>query len=377
MYKDINLVVGAGFSGAVTARKIADEIKENVFVIDIKNHIGGNSHDYKDRNNITIHKYGSHIFHTDNERVWKFLNRFGSFNTYMHKVYAVIDGIKTTIPFNFNSLYNVFPAFLAKRLEEKLLQTFRYNTRVPILELRKNNDPDLIFLSDYIYKKVFLNYTKKQWNNNPENIDSAVTARVPVMIGKDERYFKDKYQGIPQEGYSSLISNMLNHPNIRVYLNTDYKKFKNIEFKRIFYTGSIDEYFDYKYGMLPYRSVSFKFEEFEQEYYQENSVVNYPDNYDFTRVHEFKHYLLEKSDKTVIAKEYSTEFNPQINDRYYPIVNETNISLYNKYRNLAKQYRNLYFLGRLGDYRYYDIDKAIARALVCFDEVFSGAAQLN
>lgn len=362
-----NLVVGAGFSGATIARLLADG-GENVVVIDKKDHIAGNSYDYKDENGIMIHKYGSHIFHTKSEKVWNFIRQFGSFNQYMHKVYAVIDGIETTIPFNFNTLYDVFPESLAKRLEEKLLENFDFNTKVPILEFLKQDDEDLKFLANYVYEKVFLHYTTKQWSVSPTDVDGAVTARVPVYLSKDNRYFQDKYQGIPLEGYTALVEKMLKHHRIKLELNTDYKDYKG-HYDRIFFTGSIDEYFNYNFGKLPYRSVNFKFETYDREFYQRNSVVNYPCNYDFTRIHEFKHYLNDRSDKTVIAKEYSEFFELDKNERYYPIPKDENTALYNKYLEEAKKLNNVYFLGRLGDYKYYDMDKAILRALELYEEI--------
>ena len=369
-----NLIVGCGLSGAVIARLLAD-IGEKVLVIDRKNHIAGNIYDYKDETGIYIHKYGSHIFHTNNEKVWEFLNRFTSFNTYMHKVVALIDGIETTIPFNINTLYDVFPKSLAKRLEEKLLNKFEYNTKVPILEFQKQDDKDLKFLANYIYEKVFLHYTAKQWGKNPDEIASAITARVPVYVSKDDRYFQDKYQGIPLNGYTKMVENILNHPNIEVKLNTDFNDFacenpEELKNFRIFYTGSIDEFFDYKYGELPYRSVNFKFETHNREFYQSNAVVNYPCNYDFTRIHEYKYYLNDKSDKTVIAKEYSEYFENGKNERYYPIENDDNKNLYKKYLSQAPD--NVYFLGRLGDYKYYDMDKAVERAINLFEEIKNG-----
>ena len=367
--EDCNLVVGCGFSGAVIANLLASKLGEKVLVIDKKNHIAGNSFDYRDENGIMIHKYGSHIFHTNSEKVWSFLKQFTDLNTYMHKVVAVIDGIETTIPFNFNTLYNVFPRTLAQRLEEKLLKTFEYNKKVPILEFQKQDDEDLKFLANYVYEKVFLHYTTKQWGNKPEEVDGAVTARVPVYLSKDDRYFQDKYQGIPLEGYSKVVEKILTHPNIELRLNTDYKDLKG-DFKRVFYTGSIDEFFNYKYGQLPYRSVNFKMETYDREYYQSNSVVNYPCNYDFTRIHEYKYYLNDKSDKTVIAKEYSESFELGKNERYYPIPKPENTALYNKYAEEAKALKNVYFLGRLGDYKYYDIDKAVLRAIELFESVF-------
>ena len=363
-----NLVVGCGISGAVIANLIATVLNEKVLIIDKKDHIAGNCFDYKDKNGIMIHKYGSHIFHTSNEKVWNFVRKFTDFNQYMHKVIALIDGIETTIPFNFNTLYDVFPETFARRLEEKLLAKFEYNKKVPILEFQKQDDEDLKFLANYVYEKVFLHYTTKQWGVSPEDVDGAVTARVPVYLSKDNRYFQDKYQGIPLEGYTKMIEKMLKHPNIEVKLKTDYKDVKG-DFERVFYTGAIDEYFDYELGELPYRSVNFKLEEYDREFYQSNSVVNYPCNYDFTRIHEYKHYLNDKSSKTVIAKEYSEFFELGKNERYYPIPKDENAELYNKYSQKAKNLNNVYFLGRLGDYKYYDMDKAIARAIELFEEV--------
>ena len=244
MAKSINLVVGAGFSGAVIAREVAEKLGEEVVVIDKKKHIAGNSYDYRDENGIMIHKYGSHIFHTSSERVWNYLKKFTDFNQYMHKVIAIIDGIPTTIPFNFNTLHDVFPETMAKRLEEKLLANFEYNKKVPILEFQKQSDDDLKFLANYVYEKVFLHYTTKQWGSSPDDVDGAVTARVPVYLSKDSRYFQDKYQGIPLNGYTKVVENILDHKNIKVKLNTEFKKEMLRDYKRVFFTGSIDEFFE-------------------------------------------------------------------------------------------------------------------------------------
>ncbi len=368
-YSETNLVVGAGFSGAVIANLLADRLGERVLIIDKKDHIAGNCYDFRDENGIMIHKYGSHIFHTNNEKVWKYLKQFTDFNTYMHKVIGVLDGIETHIPFNFNTLYDVFPQSFARRLEQKLLDVFEINTKVPILEFQKQDDDDLKFLANYVYEKIFLHYTTKQWGVKPDEVDGAVTARVPVYLSKDNRYFQDKYQGIPQDGYTKVVERMLDNENIELRLNTDFQEYKTKNFKRIFYTGSIDEFFDYEFGKLPYRSVNFKFETHNREYYQSNACVNYPCNYDFTRIHEYKYYLGDKSEKTVIAKEYSEEFELGKNERYYPIPKDENTALYNKYLQEAKALKNVYFLGRLGDYKYYDIDKAVLRAIELFEEI--------
>ena len=364
-----NLIVGAGFSGATLAHLIAENLNEEVLIIDKKDHLAGNCYDYRDQNGIMIHKYGSHIFHTSSEKVWNFLKQFTDFNTYMHKVVGYLDGIETHIPFNFNTLYDVFPYTLAKRLEEKLLNNFKINSKVPILEFQKQDDEDLKFLANYVYEKIFLHYTTKQWGVSPTDVDGAVTARVPVYLSKDNRYFQDKYQGIPLEGYTKVVEKMLNHKNIKVKLNTNFKEIDTRKFDKIFYTGPIDEYFNYEFGQLPYRSVNFKFETYDKEYYQSNACVNYPCNYDFTRIHEYKYYLDDKSKKTVIAKEYSEFFELGKNERYYPIPKDENTELYNKYLEKAKELKNVYFLGRLGDYKYYDMDKAILRAIELFEEI--------
>ena len=237
------------------------------------------------------------------------------------------------------------------------------------MEFMKQDDEELKFLAEYIYENVFLHYTEKQWGKSPNEIDGAVTARVPVYLSRDDRYFQDRFQGIPLEGYTKMIENMLDHPNITVKLNTSFKDIDHTQYDKIFYTGPIDELMDYCFGPLPYRSVHFKLEEYDREFYQDNAVVNYPNNYDFTRIHEYKYYLNDKSDKTVIAKEYSEAFEPGKNDRFYPIPTEENIALYNKYLEAAKKkYPNMYFLGRLGDYKYYDMDKAVARAFEVYRE---------
>ena len=371
MEKIKNLVVGCGFSGATMARQIAEVLNEDVVIIDKKNHIAGNSYDYFDENNICVHQYGTHIFHTGLADVWHFLSRFTDWHPYFHHVLAYIDGMQVPIPFNLSSIRQVFPQSLANRLEEKLISRFGYNVKVPILSLKKEGDPDLEFLANFVYEKVFLNYTLKQWGVTPEELDPAVTGRVPVYVSKDNRYFQDKYQGIPLKGFTALIRNMLDHPRIHVELNKDFNILKQeIEYERIFYTGSIDEFFDYKHGELPYRSIRLDFRTYPYSYFQENSVINYPNNYDFTRIGEYKYFLNDLSDKTVVSFEYPQNYVRGQNDPYYPIVNDRNKAIYDAYLAEAqKQNGHVYFLGRLGDYKYYDMDKAVNRALELFDTI--------
>ncbi len=361
--QETNLVVGAGLSGATVARLLAD-LGEKVMVIDKRCHIAGNCYDYRDCNNIMIHKYGSHIFHTNDEEVWDFVNRFADFNCYEHKVRVVIDGIQTVLPFNLTTLHDVFLKDLADRLENKLINVYGYGQKIPILEFKKQSDPDLLYLADYVYEKVFLHYTMKQWGFTPKEVDGEVTARVPVYVSRDDRYFQDKHQGIPTKGYTEMVGGMLNHPMIDVRLNTDYNEVSLGNYKRVIYTGSIDEFCGYVYGELPYRSVRFEHTTMDCNHYLPVAVVNYPCDYDYTRVHEFKYYLEDKSEKTVITKEYPEQFVLGKNDRYYPIPKESNRELYQKYLKMASRGRShCYFLGRLGDYNYYDMDKAIKRGI--------------
>lgn len=364
-----NLVVGSGITGAVMANLLADKLNEKVLIIDRRNHLAGNIYDYKEEG-ITIHKYGPHIFHTNNKEVWDYLSKFTDWHYFQLKPKVFLEGHFATLPFNLTTLYEVFSVGTAEKYENKLISEYGYGAKVPILVLKKNKDEDLRFISNYVYENVFKNYTSKQWGLPPEEIDESVTARVPVYISHDNRYFQDKYQAIPKQGYTKLVENILNHKNITVKLNTDYNDVKEKKFKRIFYTGSIDEFFNYKFGQLIYRSLNFDIKHVDKEYYQLSAVTNYPNNYDFTRITEHKYFLDEKSNRSIISLEYPQEFKLGQNERYYPISNKQNQALYEKYLNEAKSIPNLYFAGRLGDYKYYNMDLAIERAIKLFKEVY-------
>ena len=361
-----NIVVGSGISGIVIANLLAEN-GEDVTIVEKRKEIGGNCHDYTDFNTgIHVHKYGAHIFHTNSEKVWKYVSRFSEWNDYSHRVNVVINSENVNIPFNLNSIKKCFEPELAEKYINKIIEKYGMENKISILELKKTNDNDLKNLADFIYKKVFEGYTIKQWGLKPEQIDLSVTARVPVFISYNNSYFQDKYQKMPKFGYTEMFKNMLNHKNIKVILGQSFKEFlknNNISDTRIIYTGSIDEYFDYKYGVLPYRSLTFDIETNNQEYFQPVAVTNYPNDKDYTRITEHKHFLDEKADKTVVSKEYSHEFQLNKNERYYPIKNEKNEELYKKYLNEAKKYKNLYFAGRLGEYKYYNMDEAILAAI--------------
>jgi UDP-galactopyranose mutase len=373
------IVIGAGFSGSVMAERIAKKLNKKVLIIEKRKHIAGNCYDLKDQNNILIHQYGPHLFHTNNKKVVDYLSQFTEWDIYNHKVLAVIDGKKVPIPFNINTLYEVFPNSLAKILEEKLLNEYSYNSKVPILELKKSTDKDLQFLADFVYEKVFVHYTAKQWGMRPEEMDDAVTARVPIFVGRDNRYFNDNYQVLPSKGYTKLFEKMLDHENIKLLLNTDCKEVMSLDDGNIYlfgqkfegtliYTGQIDELFDYKFSNLPYRSVEMKFETIEQKFYQKAATINYPNDYNFTRITEFKHIHPTKSTRTTILKEYPQEHIPDKNIPYYPIFTHENQKKYNQYFEYSKQFKNLILLGRLAEYKYYDMDDIVEHALVVFEK---------
>jgi UDP-galactopyranose mutase len=352
----------------VIAERIATVIKEKVLIIEKRNHIGGNCYDHKDKNNILVHKYGPHIFHTDDREVWDYLSQFTDWIYYQHRVLGYIDGKYVPIPFNLDTLYQLLPENVARGLEKKLIDKYGYNKKVSILELKKVKDKDLSFLAKIIYDKVFLNYTKKQWGLRPEEIDTLVTARIPILISHDDRYFQDRYQAIPKEGYTKLFEKMLQNKNIEIQLGTNFKDIKNeLKYKKIFYTGPIDMFFDYKFGKLDYRSVNIDFQTYHMKSYQAVAVINYPNNYDYTRITEFKKLTLTESNYTTIGIEY-----PGNNGfMAWPILNEKNKSIFKKYWQEANELKreNIYFVGRLAEYKYYDMDDSILNSLQMFDKI--------
>lgn len=365
-----NLVVGCGLAGAVISERLATVKQEDVLIIDKREHIAGNAYDYKDKETgITVHKYGPHVFHTNSKEVFSYLSKFTSWHLFMYRVKAVIDGNVVNIPFNFDTLNLLFPPAKSECLEKKLLTTFPESEKIFVNELISSSDSDLQNLGHFVYKKVFLGYTVKMWGKKPEEIDPSVINRIPVYLSRDNRYFQDKYQAIPKNGYTHMVNNILDNERIKLRLNCEYNQVKhNIKAKRIIYTGSIDELYDYCYGMLPYRSLIIDLQRHDQEYFQCGPQINYPENYDFTRICEYKYYLNEKSDKTVISFEYPCEFNLTDTklERFYPISNDSNNDLYARYKNLAMKDGYL-LLGRLGLYRYMNMDITISEALKLFE----------
>lgn len=372
------LIVGAGFAGAVIAERIANVMGRGVHIIEKRDHIGGNCYDEIDCNGIRIHRYGPHLFHTDNEAVVKYLSRFTDWVPYEHEVLAAVGSQEVPVPFNLNSIDKVFSPEYAQLLETKLIQRYGYGHKVPILELRETEDEDLKQLSQYIYSNIFLNYTIKQWGMRPEEIDLDVTARVPVHISRDNRYFQDAYQQLPKSGYTKLFENLLNHPLITVELEMPFSEVISVRDEKVFYknerfegtlifTGMIDELFEMCFGPLGYRSLRLEFETIHQECFQKKSVVNYPNEHAYTRITEFKHIHPVNSKWTTILKEYPEPFVAGKNIPYYPLFTFEDRKKYEQYAQKAKAITNLVLVGRLAEYRYYDMDDIVQRALEVFE----------
>jgi UDP-galactopyranose mutase len=365
------LIVGAGFSGCVLAERIATVLEQKCLIVEKRSHIGGNAYDYYNEHGILIHKYGPHIFHTNSPKVVEYLSGFTAWNNYEHKVLANVDGINIPVPFNLNSLALVFSPQKANHLELLLLENFGYGAKIPILQLRQSTSGDLADLAEFIYQKVFLNYTKKQWNLEPDELDAAVTARVPVFVSHDNRYFQDSFQGMPTDGYSAMFARMVgNNPFIDIALNTDYSEILNsIQFKKLIFTGPIDEYFNYQFGALPYRSLRFEHETYNTDYFQETGTINYPNTFDYTRRTELKYLTAQTHEKTTCTIEFPQPFIIGENEPYYPIPQTQNNDLYTQYaREAEKIADSVLFCGRLADYKYYNMDQVVARALHIFEK---------
>lgn len=370
------VIVGAGFAGAAAARELAEKGRQ-VLILERRPHVGGNAYDCLDEAGILIHQYGPHIFHTKEEPVYRFLSRFTDWRAYEHRVAAKVHGRFMPVPFNLTSLKMAFGEEEGSRLAKKLIASYGAEHKVTILELRQNSDPDLAKVADYVYQNVFVYYTQKQWGMKPEEIDPATTARVPVFLSEDDRYFQDTWQGIPKEGYTKLFERMLDHPGITVRLNTDGREALSLEeaggirFEGepyegiVIFTGALDEWFDCRFGRLPYRTLDFSFETLPVTWYQPRGTVNYTVDEDFTRITEFKYFSgQEIPEKTTIVKEYSREYTGKEGEiPYYAVINPENNALYARYRALTEGYPNFFCLGRLAEYKYYNMDAIVGQAL--------------
>lgn len=379
------LVVGAGYAGSVVARELAERAGKKVCVLERRPHIAGNAYDCLDEAGVLIHLYGPHIYHTYDERVHEYLSRFTDFTNYQHRVLANIHGTLMPVPFNHTSLKLAFGEERGEELYQKLVDTFGADKKVPIMELREKNDPDLQEVADYVYENVFLHYTMKQWGQTPDEIDPSVTGRVPVFIGDDDRYFPQApFQGMPEDGYTVLFEHMLDHDLIDVYVDVDARDIFEIGETNvsvcgkcyggeIVYTGPLDELFNLDLGALPYRTLDMVFETLEQDQFQPVGTVNYTTSEDFTRITEFKNMTGQiVPGKTTIMKEYSHAFEPGSGQTpYYAIIDPENQALYERYLERVQNLTNFHPVGRLAEYRYYDMDAVTESALDLSDEIIS------
>ncbi|NLT12173.1 MAG: UDP-galactopyranose mutase [Clostridiaceae bacterium] len=379
------LVIGLGFAGSVVSRILADS-GYDVIALEKRAHIAGNMFEYERSNGVRVHLYGPHIFHTNNEAVFSFLNRFSGFYPYSHRVIGKIDNQLVPIPFNFTSIDRLFSKDIATVYKTKLSKAFDLESRVTISDLFDTQDPDIRDLANFVLQKVFVNYSAKQWGVPFDQLDSTVTSRVPVVIGEDDRYFSDKIQMMPLLGFTDLFERLLNHPNIAVNLNSESNRrirlhpdsgkvlLDGIPFSGpVCYTGPIDELFDYSLGALPYRTTEFVFEDYDVNCLQCTPVINYPNEEKYTRISEFKHITLQEvPDKTTILKEYPMPYHYGSNMiPLYPIQNPDNKRKYEDYLRLGKSYSDLFFCGRLAEYKYYNMDAVVARAMQVADDILS------
>lgn len=370
-----NVVVGAGMAGSVIARRIAEEKNEQVLIIEKRNHIGGNCYDYYDDAGILVHKYGPHIFHTNSRAVWQWLGRFTDWRVYQHRVRAYVDGRTVPMPITVETVNELFGLSLSTLDIEAWFKRQAVSQGQTALEelpdgaIRNAEDFIVSQVGEAIYEKIFKHYTYKQWGKYPDQLKPDLMKRVPIRFTRDDRYFTDRYQGLPAHGYYRLFENMLDHPNIKIMVNTNWQDVKDeLDFDRLYFTGKIDEYFDYNLGRLEYRSLRFEYETYRLEaagsrgggFFQEAAVVNYPNDYDFTRVTEYKRLTGQISLATTIAKEY-----PQSDgEPYYVVPDDRNEELSKQYRGLAAgEGSKAKFIGRLAEYRYYNMDRIVERAL--------------
>lgn len=381
------IVIGAGFAGSVMAERYARDGGKRVLVLEKRAHIGGNMYDYIDENGVRRHQYGPHILHTNSREVIDYLSQFTDWYPYQHRVLGLINGVVAPIPFNLTSIERSFPKEKADRLKQLLIDAYGMEKKVPILQLRQHPNPELNELAEYIYEHVFLYYTMKQWGQTPEEIDPAVTGRVPVHISWDDRYFQDTYQMMPLHGFTGIFENMLKHEKIEVRLNTDAKSCLKVDLEHhrilfegeeftgpVIFTGAIDDLLDYPLGELPYRSLEFEIQT-HPDTYQQAATVNYPTpaaQHPFTRITEYKLLMpaAEQPQATTIAIELPMAYHhdaPQGNIPYYPIAREDCRRQYEAYCELIRPISNLLLLGRLAEYKYYNMDAIIAKALQCYN----------
>lgn len=356
------LIVGAGFAGSVLAERLATQSDRKILIIDTRSHIGGNAYDHYNEDGILVHKYGPHIFHTNSRDVFEYLSQFTEWRPYEHRVKASVDGQLVPIPINLDTVNRLY----GLNLTSFQLEEFFASIAEKIECIKTSEDVVISKVGRELYQKFFRNYTRKQWDMDPSELDKSVTARVPTRTNRDDRYFTDSYQAMPLHGFTKMFEKMLCHPNIKIMLNTDYREIVDvIPYRKMIYTGPIDLFFDYCYGKLPYRSLKFKHETINKPLHQPAPVVNYPNEHLYTRVTEFKYLTGQEHNKTSIVYEYPRAEG----DPYYPIPRTENAELYKQYKALADATPEVHFVGRLATYKYYNMDHVVAQALKVYNNL--------
>ena len=363
------LVVGAGFAGATIAERLASDAGKKVLICDRRPHIAGNAYDHYDEAGVLVHRYGPHIFHTNSSDVYEYLSQFTDWRPYQHRVLARVDGQLLPIPINLNTINQMY----GTNFTSFELEAFFRSVAEPRAPIKTSEDVIISKVGRELYEKFFRNYTRKQWGLDPSELDSQVIARVPVRTNRDDRYFTDTYQVMPLHGYTRMFEKMLTHPNIKILLNADYRDVRHmIPHREVICTGPIDEYFEFRFGTLPYRSLEFRFETHNVPVWQEGPVINYPNENAYTRVTEFKYLTGQAHAKTTLVYEYPRAEG----DPYYPIPRPENNALYRKYQTLAAQTPGVHFLGRLGTYKYYNMDQCVGQALSYYRKTLLGQEAL-
>jgi len=356
------LIVGAGFAGSVLAERLACGSGMKVLICDKRPHIGGNAYDCYNEAGILVHKYGPHIFHTNSSEVFEYLSRFTGWRPYEHRVMARVDGLTVPVPINLNTVNMLYGTRLTSFEVRELFASLAEKRE----KIVTSEDVVVSKVGRELYEKFFRGYTRKQWGLDPSELDASVLARVPVRINCDDRYFEDIYQAMPARGFTRMFENMLDHPNIKILLNTDYREIRNeLRYREMIFTGPVDEYFDYRFGKLPYRSLEFAHETKDCEVFQEAPVVNYPNGQPYTRITEFKYLTGQTHPKTSIVTEYPCEHG----DPYYPVPRKQNAELYAQYKALADATPGVHFVGRLATYKYYNMDQVTAQALTTYSKI--------
>jgi UDP-galactopyranose mutase len=360
------LIVGAGLSGCVFAERISSVLNKNVLIVEKRDHIGGNCYDYYNEDGLLIHKYGPHWFHTNDQDVFDYLSKFTSWHIHEHLVMSCVDGKLYPFPINRDTINSIYNLSLSS---EEEAQSFLESIKVEINQPARNAEEVVTSKIGWsLYNLFFKNYTTKQWGLHPTELDKSITARIPIRTNTDCRYFTDKFQGIPADGYSAMFRKMIDSDRISVVLNTDYRLVLNsVEFDKIIYTGPIDEFFDFKFGRLPYRSLRFEHEIHNVPFFQKCQQVNYPNDFDFTRIIEWKHATGQVHQKTVITKEYPCA-SDELNEKLYPIATEESLRAYELYQSEVTKLNGIVFCGRLAEYKYYNMDQVIGRALAIFNK---------